>query len=68
MSDVSRPADDTARRPEVSADVGLIINIQRGEARDSFLADIAAHDGDEVLTSGFQKQSRVVPPVLKGEE
>ena len=42
-----------------------MINMQRG-ARDLFLAGVA-HDGDEVLSSGFQRQSRVVPPVLKGE-
>ena len=40
--------------------------MQRGEARDLFLTG-AAHDGDEVLSSGFQRQSRAVPPVLKGE-
>ena len=44
-SDGSRPADDTGRRPEVLAGVGLMIEMQRGEARDLFLAG-AAHDGD----------------------
>ena len=44
-----------------------MINMQRVEARDPFLASIAAHDGDGVLSSGFQRQLRVVPPVLKGE-
>ena len=43
-----------------------MIYMQRGEARDFFLAG-AAHDGDGVLSSSFQRQSRVVPPVLKGE-
>ena len=42
-SDGSRPADDTGRRPDVSAGVGPMINMQRGETRDSFLAGIAAH-------------------------
>ena len=45
-----------------------MINMQRGEARDSFLAGIATHDGDGVLGSGFQRQSRIVPPTLKGEK
>ena len=45
-----------------------MINMQWGEARDSFLAGIAAHDGNGVLSSGVQKQPRVVPPVLKGEK
>ena len=66
--DGSRPADDTGRRPEAPADVGPTINMQRGEARDSFLAGIAARDGDGVLRSGFQRQLRVVRPVLKGEK
>ena len=51
-SDGSRPADDTGRRPEVPAGVGPIINMQRGETREPFLAE-AAHDGDGVLSSGF---------------
>ena len=50
----SRPTDDTDRRPEVPADVGPMINMQRGEARYSFLAGIAAHEGDDVLSSGFK--------------
>ena len=66
-SDGSRSANDTGRRPEVPAGVGSMINMQHGEARDSFPAG-AAHDGDEVLSFGFQRQSRVVPPVLKGEK
>ena len=65
-SDGLRPADDTGRRPEVPADVGPMINMQRGEAGDSFLAG-ATHDSDGGLSSGLQRQSRVVPPVLKGE-
>ena len=70
-SDGSRPADDTGRRPEFPTGVGPIINMQGGETRDSFLTamtahDIAAHDGGGVLSSAFQRQSRVVPLVLKG--
>ena len=52
-SDGLRPADDTGRRSEVPAGVGPSINMQRGETGDSFLAGIAAHDGDGVLSSGF---------------
>ena len=64
--DGSRPADHTGRKPEVTAGVGPMINTQSGEARDSFLAG-AAHDGDGVLRSGFQRQSRVVPPAFCAE-
>ena len=49
-SDGSRPADDTGWRPEVPAGLSPMINVQRGEARDSFLA---GNDGDGVLCSGF---------------
>ena len=66
-SDGLRPADDPGRRLEVAAGVCPMINMQRGEARDSFLAGIAANDGDGVLSSGSQRQFRIVPPVLKGE-
>ena len=41
-----------------------MINIQRGETRNSFLASIAADDCGGVLSSDFQRQFRVVPPVL----
>ena len=55
-SDGSRPAEDTGRRPEVPTGVGPMINMQRGEARDSHLAGIASvHNNDGVLSSGFQK-------------
>ena len=67
-SDGSRPADDTGRRPEVPAGVSPMINVQRGEARDSFLAGIAAHNDDGIMSSSFQRQSRVVPPMLNGEK
>ena len=62
----SRPANDTGRRPEVPAGVSPMISMQRGKTRDSFLAGVV-HDGGGVLSSGFQKQSRVVLPVLKEE-
>ena len=65
--DGSRPADDTGRRPEVPAGVGLMMNMQYGEARDSFLLGVT-YDGDGVLNSSFQRQSRVVPPALKAEK
>ena len=42
--------------------------MHRGEARYSFLVGIAAHDGDGVLSSGFKRQHRDVPPLLKGED
>ena len=45
----SRPADDTGRRPKVPAGVGPMIN----------------KHGNGVLSYGFQRQLRVVPPVLK---
>ena len=54
-SDGSRPPDDTGQRPEVPAGLDPMINMQRGEARDSFLAGIASHDGGSVLSSGFQR-------------
>ena len=39
-----------------------------GEARESHLAGIAAHDrGSGVLNLSFHGQPRVIPPVLKGE-
>ena len=64
-SDGSSPSDSKGQRPEVPAGVGPI-NMQRGDAIYSFLPG-AAHDCDGVLGSGFQRQSRIVPPVLKGE-
>ena len=44
--------------------MGPIINTQRSEAGDSFLA---SNDGDRVLSSDFHRQSRAVPSILKGE-
>ena len=68
QTDRSKTADDTGRRPELPAAVGPVINMDRGETRYSFLAGIAAHDGGGILSSGFQRQPRVVPTVLKGEK
>ena len=65
-SDGLRPTHGTSWRPEVPTGVGPMINMQSGEAKDQFLAG-AAHDGHGVLSSGFQRQSRVAPPVLKGD-
>ena len=45
-----------------------MINMQRGETRDSFLAGIAEHDGGGDLIYGFQRQPRVVPLMLKREK
>ena len=42
-----------------------MINTQRGEARNSFLA---GNDGDGVLSSRFQRQPRDVPSLLNGEK
>ena len=67
-SEGSRPVDGTSQILEVLVGVGPMINVRRGETRDSFLAGIVAHDGCGVSSSGFQSQSRVVPPVLKGEK
>ena len=67
-SDGSKLADDTGRRRKVLAGVGPMISVQRGKARDSVLSGIAAQDGGGALSSGFQRQPRVVPPVLKGEK
>ena len=57
--DGSRPPDDTSQRSEVPVSVGPMINMQRGKA---------AHNGDGVLSSSFQRHPRVVPPVLKREK
>ena len=67
-SDGSRFTDDTGRRPEAPAGVGPMVNMQRGETRDPFIAGIAAYDGGGVSSCGFRSQSCVAPPVLKGEK
>ena len=59
-SEPTRPADDIGRRPDVSAGVGLTVNIYSGEARKSHLAGIAAHDGGSgILNPSFHGQPRV---------
>ena len=66
-SEPTRPADDIGRRPEVPAGVGPTVNKYSGGARESHLADIAAHDGGSgALNPSFHGQPRVIPPVLKG--
>ena len=55
------------RRLDVPAAVGPTVNMYSGEARESHLAGIAAHDGGSgVLNPSFDRQPRVIPPVLKG--
>ena len=66
-SEPSRPADDIGRRPEAPAGVGPTVNVYSGEARESHLAGIAAHDGGSgVLNPSFHGQPRATSPVLKG--
>ena len=63
----TRPADDIGRRPDAPAGVGPTVNVYSGEARESYLAGIAAHDGGSgVLNPSFHGQPRVIPPVLEG--
>ncbi|CAN0101652.1 unnamed protein product [Ascophyllum nodosum] len=64
-SEPTRPADDIGRKPDVPAGVGSTVNMYSGEARESHLAGIAAHDrGSGVLNLSFHRQPRVIPPVL----
>ena len=66
-SEPTRPADDIGRRPDVPAGVGPTVNMYSGEARESHLTGIAAHDGGSgVLNPSFHGQPRVIPPDLKG--
>ena len=60
----SEPADT---RPVLPTGVGPMIDVQRGEARDSYLAGITAYDeGRDVLRTDFKSlPARVIPPVLK---
>ena len=68
-SEPTRPADDIGRRPEAPAGVDPTVNMYSGEARESHLAGIAAHDGRScVLNLSFYGQPRVIPPVLNGEK
>ena len=66
-SEPTKPADDIGRRPEAPAGVGPTVNVYSGEARESHLTGIAAHDGNSgVLSPSFHGQPRVIPPALKG--
>ena len=65
-SEPTRPADDIGRRPEAPAGVGPTVSVYSGEARESHLAGIAAHDGGSgVLNPSLHGQPRVISPVLK---
>ena len=66
-SEPTIPADDICRRPEAPTGVGSTVNMYSGEARESYLAGIAAHDGGRgVLNPSFHGQPRVIPRMLKG--
>ena len=53
-SEPTRLANDFGRRPEVPAGVGPTVNMYSGEARESHLAGMAAHDGGNcVLNPSF---------------
>ena len=58
----SEPADT---RPVLPTEVGPMIDVQRGEARDSYLAGITAYDeGRDVLHTDFKSlPACVVPPL-----
>ena len=68
----NRAASESAdTRPVLpTAEVGPMIDVQRGEARDSYLAGITAYDeGIDVLRTDFKSlPARVIPPVLKAEK
>ena len=63
----SEPADT---RPVLSTGVGPMVDVQRGEARDSYLVGITAYDeGRDVLRTNFKSlPARVIPPVLNAEK
>ena len=63
----TRSADGIGRRPKLPAGVGPTVYMYSGEARESHLAGITAHDwGSGVLNPSFDGQPCVIPPVLKG--
>ena len=65
-SEPTRPADDIGRRTEDPAGVGSTVNMYSGEARESHLVGIAAHDGGSgALNPSFYGQPHAIPPVLK---
>ena len=63
----SEPADT---KPVLPTGVGPMIDVQCGEARDSYLAGITAYDkGRDVHRTDFKSlPARVIPPVLKAEK
>ena len=62
-SEPAMPADDTSRRPDLQAGVGPTVNMYSGDARESHLAGIAAHDaGSDVLNPSFHGQPRELLP------
>ena len=63
----SEPADT---RPVLPTGVGPIVDVQRGEARDSYLAGITAYDeGRDVPRTDFKSlPARVISPILKAEK
>ena len=68
-SEPGRPADDTGRRPVLSAGVGPMIDVQHGKARVPYFAVIAAHDeGGGVMTDFKSLSARAIPPVLEAEK
>ena len=62
----SEPADT---RPVLPTGVGPMIDVQRGEARDLYLAGITAYDeGRDILRTDIKSlPARVIPPVLKAD-
>ena len=46
----------------------IMITMQRDDSRHSFLAGKAAHNHGDGLSSGFQRQPRVVPPALEEQK
>ena len=56
-SEPTKPADDIGWRPDVPAGVGPTVNVYSGEARESHLSGIVAHDGGRgVLNPSFHGQ------------
>ena len=67
----NRAASEPAgTRPVLPTGVGPMIDVQRGEARDSYIVGITAYDeGRDVVRTEFKSlPARVVPPVLKAEK
>ena len=67
----NRAASDPAdTRPVLPIEVGPMIDVQRGEARDSYLVGITAYDeGRDVLHTDFKSlPACVIPPLLQAEK